>query len=102
MNVLVLILFFSILGSIGSVAGAALLLLFSESVRKTLVPSLIGYAAGTLLGAAFLGMIPHALEHAIVKLRKEVCDVKHNLESWNEILYSCLYGGWVDLHMKKR
>ncbi|KPJ98211.1 MAG: ZIP zinc transporter [Nitrospira bacterium SG8_35_4] len=63
MNVLILILFFSVLGSIGSVAGAALLLLFPERVRKTLVPCLISYATGTLLGAAFLGMIPHALEY---------------------------------------
>ena len=63
MNILVLILFFSILGSVGSVAGAALLLLFPERVRKTLVPCLISYATGTLLGAAFLGMIPHALEY---------------------------------------
>ena len=63
MNILVLILFFSVLGSIGSVAGAALLLLFPERVRKTLVPCLISYATGTLLGAAFLGMIPHALEY---------------------------------------
>jgi zinc and cadmium transporter len=31
-------------------------------VRKILVPCLISYATGTLLGAAFLGMIPHALE----------------------------------------
>jgi len=63
MNVLVLILFFGMLGSIGSVAGAALLLLFPERVRKILVPGLISYATGTLLGAAFLGMIPHALEN---------------------------------------
>ena len=63
MSLLVLILFFSMLGSIGSVAGATLLLLFPERVRKTLVPCLISYATGTLLGAAFLGMIPHALEY---------------------------------------
>ena len=63
MNILILILFFSMLGSVGSVAGAALLLLFPERVRKTLVPCLISYATGTLLGAAFLGMIPHALEY---------------------------------------
>ena len=63
MNILVLIFFFSMLGSVGSVAGAALLLLFPERVRKTLVPCLISYATGTLLGAAFLGMIPHALEY---------------------------------------
>jgi zinc and cadmium transporter len=63
MKVPLLILLFSVLGSIGSVGGAALLLLFPERVRKTLVPSLISYATGTLLGAAFLGMIPYAIEH---------------------------------------
>ena len=55
---------FSILGSIGAIAGAALFLLFSESTRKTLVPCLISYSAGTLLGAAFLGMLPAALASA--------------------------------------
>ncbi len=55
---------FSILGSIGAVGGAALFLFFPEKVRKTLVPCLVSYATGTLLGAAFLGMIPTALERA--------------------------------------
>lgn len=55
---------FSILGSIGALAGAGLLLLFPERTRKNLVPSLISYATGTLLGAAFLGMIPAGLEKA--------------------------------------
>jgi zinc and cadmium transporter len=49
---------FSLLGSVGAVAGAALFLFFPEGIRKTLVPCLISYATGTLLGAAFLGMIP--------------------------------------------
>ena len=55
---------FSILGSIGAVAGAALMLAFPDNIRKTLVPSLVSYATGTLLGAAFLGMIPAALKQA--------------------------------------
>jgi zinc and cadmium transporter len=55
---------FSILGSIGAVAVAAVLLLFPERARKKLVPFLISYATGTLLGAAFLGMIPAGLERA--------------------------------------
>lgn len=55
---------FSILGSIGAVAGAALFLLFPEGVRKILVPCLVSYATGTLLGAAFLGMIPAGLKLA--------------------------------------
>ena len=56
------IIFFSLLGSVGAIAGAALLLLFRQSTRKTLLPCLLSYAIGTLLGAAFLGMIPNALQ----------------------------------------
>ncbi len=55
---------FSLLGSVGAVAGAALFLLFPEAIRKVLVPYLISYATGTLLGAAFLGMIPAGLKLA--------------------------------------
>ena len=58
------IIIFSILGSIGAIAGSAVMLLFPEHTRKTLLPCLISYATGTLLGAAFLGMIPNALQHA--------------------------------------
>jgi zinc and cadmium transporter len=64
MTILGLIIIFSFLGSAGAVGGSALLLVFPERIRKTLVPCLISYATGILLGAAFLGMIPHALEHA--------------------------------------
>ena len=55
---------FSLLGSVGAVGGAALFLLFPEGIRRCLVPCLISYATGTLLGAAFLGMIPAALKQA--------------------------------------
>lgn len=55
---------FSILGSVAAVAGAALFLFFPERIRKVLVPCLISYATGTLLGAAFLGMIPAGLKQA--------------------------------------
>lgn len=55
---------FSILGSIGAVAGSALLLLFPEGVRRPLIPYLVSFAAGTLLAAAFLGMLPAALDQA--------------------------------------
>lgn len=61
---LALIMTFSILGSIGAIAGAALLLTLAEPVRARLVPALISYAVGTLLGAAFLGMLPVALAGA--------------------------------------
>ena len=62
MKLIFWIIFFSFIGSVGSVSGAALLLMFPEGVRKTFLPGLVSYATGTLLGAAFLGMIPHALE----------------------------------------
>ena len=55
---------FALLGSIGAVAGAAAILFFPEYIRRTLVPWLISYATGTLLGAAFLGMIPAGLSQA--------------------------------------
>ncbi len=61
--ILLWIIVFSLLGSVISVCGAALLLFFPDKIRKTLVPCLISYATGTLLGAAFLGMIPRAIEN---------------------------------------
>ena len=63
MTLIVWIIIFSLLGSVVSTGGAALLLYFSEGLRRLLTPSLISYATGTLLGAAFLGMIPNALTH---------------------------------------
>jgi zinc and cadmium transporter len=61
---LVWVLIFSILGSVGAIAGAALMLLFPQGIRTVLIPCFISYAAGTLLGAAFLGMIPAGLRQA--------------------------------------
>lgn len=55
---------FALIGSVGALAGAALLLRFPDAVRTRLLPCLLAYATGTLLGAAFLGMIPKALEQA--------------------------------------
>jgi len=52
---------FSLLGSVGAIALAGMFLLLPEKIRRILVPCLIGYATGTLLGAAFLGLIPHSL-----------------------------------------
>jgi len=59
---LVWILSFSTLGSVGTVLAASLFLWFPEKIRVSVVPNLIAYAVGTLLGAAFLGLLPHALE----------------------------------------
>ena len=41
-----------------------MMFIFSDGSRQTLLPCLVSYATGTLLGAAFLGMIPEALLHA--------------------------------------
>lgn len=65
---LLLIVTFSLVGSFGTAAGAALLLAFPLAIRDALVPALISYSAGVLLGAAFLGMIPTALLHVDAKL----------------------------------
>jgi zinc and cadmium transporter len=58
---LTLIITFSLLGSFGSVALAGLFLLFPQSTRSLLIPSLLSYATGTLLGASFLGIMPRLL-----------------------------------------
>jgi zinc and cadmium transporter len=58
---LVLIITFCLLGSVCSVGFAALLLLFKGRRLSLFTSRLIPYAIGTLLGAAFFGMIPHAL-----------------------------------------
>ena len=55
------IILFCLLGGLLSVLAAALFLVLSESLRNHLLPHLVSFATGTLLGAAFLGLLPHAL-----------------------------------------
>lgn len=58
-----------LLGSIGSVGIASLLLLLPDKRLSKLSELLVSLAGGTLLGAAFLGMLPKAvsmLEHTFV------------------------------------
>ncbi len=52
------IILFSVLGSVGAVTAAALFTLFNEESQRKLVTGLISFATGTLLTAAFLGLIP--------------------------------------------
>lgn len=49
----------SLAGGLASVCAAA----FALVVRTSWVPTLVSFAIGTLLGAAFLEVIPHAFEH---------------------------------------
>ena len=55
--------FFSLLGSVGAIVTAAAFLLLREKIQKVLIPCLVSYATGTLLAAALLGLIPHALKN---------------------------------------
>ncbi|MFQ6613554.1 MAG: ZIP family metal transporter [Fidelibacterota bacterium] len=56
------IILFSLLGSVGSIAVAALFLVFPDKTRSSLLPGVLSYATGTLLGTAFLGLIPELLK----------------------------------------
>ncbi len=60
MSILFWIIVAVFLGSITTVVLASFVLLFSHGWNRTVVPLLVSYATGTLLGAAFLGMIPKA------------------------------------------
>jgi zinc and cadmium transporter len=51
----------SLLGSLGGLLLASLLLFFHERVRVRLVPWLISYAVGVLLGVSLLELLPMAL-----------------------------------------
>jgi zinc and cadmium transporter len=51
----------SILGSLGGVIVASSFLLLRETIRTRLVPWLISYAVGTLIGVALVGLVPEAL-----------------------------------------
>jgi zinc and cadmium transporter len=51
----------SVVGSLGGLLTASAFLLVGDRARTQLVPSLISYAVGTLLGAALLGLLPEAL-----------------------------------------
>lgn len=61
MALIVWILLFCLLGGVLSVLAAALFLLFPSAMRARLLPHLISFATGALLGAALLALLPHAL-----------------------------------------
>ncbi|MEN6321117.1 MAG: ZIP family metal transporter [Syntrophaceae bacterium] len=64
MPLIIWILAFTLLGSIGAIIGASFVLVLKDKHRSVLIPSFVSYATGTLLGSAFLGMIPKALHHS--------------------------------------
>jgi zinc and cadmium transporter len=52
----------SLLGSLGGLLVASSLLLFTDRIRTRLVPWLVSYAVGALLGVALLALLPEAME----------------------------------------
>lgn len=64
MELLTWIIVFSLLGGVLSVLAAGAFLLFPERFRLRLLPHLVSFAVGALLGAAFLDILPEALEAA--------------------------------------
>lgn len=61
MSLIVWIILFCLLGGLLSVVAAAMFLVLREVIRNQLLPHLVSFATGALLGAAFLGLLPHAM-----------------------------------------
>lgn len=61
MKIFLLMMLFAALGSVISVSLAFVFLIVASRTRQKIIPILVSYAAGTLLGAAFIGMLPQAL-----------------------------------------
>ena len=61
MPLLATVLGLSLLGSLGGLLVASSLLLFNQRVRTRIVPWLVSYAVGALLGVALLALLPEAL-----------------------------------------
>src|ERR1051325_7642476 len=53
---------FPFAGGVLGVMAAGTLLLLSDRLRERVMPALVSFAIGALLGAAFLAILPHALE----------------------------------------
>ncbi len=61
MSLLFWIVLFCLLGGVLSVLAAAVFLVLPGGWRERLLPHFISFAIGALLGAAFLGLLPHAM-----------------------------------------
>lgn len=64
MSTLALIVLFTALGGVLSVICAGVFLLLPDGPRSRLLPHLVSFATGALLGAALLALMPEALEGA--------------------------------------
>ncbi len=61
MSTLALIVLFTTLGGALSALAASVVLFLPAGARASLLPRLVSFATGTLLGAAFMVLLPHAL-----------------------------------------
>jgi zinc and cadmium transporter len=61
-NDFLLIVLLTGLSGLASALAASMFLVASESRRAAILPYLVSFATGALLGAAFLGLVPHSLE----------------------------------------
>jgi len=52
-----------LLGSLGALVPAAVVLFIPDGWRRQVMPYLLSYATGTMLATAIIGLIPEALEH---------------------------------------
>jgi len=59
-----LIVLFNALSGFLSALAASVFLALGDERRATVLPHLVSFATGALLGAAFLGLLPHALDQA--------------------------------------
>lgn len=59
---LIWVIFFSIMGSVGAITAASLFVVIGEKIQRKLVSALLSFATGTLLTAAFIGLIPESIE----------------------------------------
>jgi len=59
-----LIIVFTVLSGFVSALAASVFLALGPGPRARVLPHLVSFATGALLGAAFLGLVPHALEQA--------------------------------------
>jgi len=58
---------FSTLGGVLSVLAASIFLMLPEPTRQVAIPRLVSFAIGSMLGAVFLGILPHALSSPYIK-----------------------------------
>ncbi|MDH5217207.1 MAG: ZIP family metal transporter [Gammaproteobacteria bacterium] len=70
MSTITWIILFCLLGGILSVLAAATFLVLPERVRDRVLPHLVSFAIGALLGAAFLALLPHAVTAGTVEVHQ--------------------------------